>query len=251
MFKDAPIPFQNARRPTLMPVALITGASRGLGLALALDLGAAGWSLVLDARGAPDLLAAVAALDPARTRVVPGDVTHPGHRADLVSAALDLGGLDLLVNNASHLGPSPQPRLADYPAAELARVYDVDVLAPHALLEEALPLLRRSVGTVVNVSSDAAVEAYEGWGGYGSAKAALDHLTVVLAAEETSLRVYAFDPGDMRTAMHQAAFPGEDISDRPEPGTVAVPAVRTLLARRPPSGRYRAADLLMPVGAAR
>jgi NAD(P)-dependent dehydrogenase (short-subunit alcohol dehydrogenase family) len=235
----------------LMPVALITGASRGLGLALALDLGATGWSLVLDARGAADLLAASADLDPARTRAVPGDVTDPRHRADLVAAARDLGGLDLLVNNASHLGPSPQPRLADYPAAELARVYDVDVLAPHALLEEALPLLRRSVGTVVNVSSDAAVEAYEGWGGYGSAKAALDHLTVVLAAEETSLRVYAFDPGDMRTAMHQAAFPGEDISDRPEPGTVAVPAVRTLLARRPPSGRYRAADLLMPVGAAR
>jgi NAD(P)-dependent dehydrogenase (short-subunit alcohol dehydrogenase family) len=234
-----------------MPVALITGASRGLGRALALDLAAAGWSLVLDARGAPDLLAAVADLDPTRTRAVPGDVTDARHRADLVTAALDLGGLDLLVNNASCLGPSPQPRLADYPAAELARVYEVDVLAPHALLQEALPLLRRSVGTVVNVSSDAAVEAYEGWGGYGSAKSALDQLTAVLAVEETSLRVYALDPGDMRTAMHQAAFPGEDISDRPEPGTVAVPALRALLARRPPSGRYRAADLLMPVGAGR
>jgi NAD(P)-dependent dehydrogenase (short-subunit alcohol dehydrogenase family) len=182
---------------------------------------------------------------------VAGDVTDPRHRADLVEAARDLGGLDLLVNNASHLGPSPQPRLADYRADELARVYEVDVLAPHALLREALPLLRRSVGTVVNVSSDAAVEAYEGWGGYGSAKAALDQLTAVLAVEEASLRVYALDPGDMRTAMHQAAFPTEDISDRPEPGTVAVPAVRALLAHRPPSGRYRAADVLMPVGAGR
>jgi NAD(P)-dependent dehydrogenase (short-subunit alcohol dehydrogenase family) len=234
-----------------MPVALITGASQGLGHALALDLAATGWALVLDARNAPDLSAAVTGLDPARTRAVPGDVTDARHRADLVAAAGDLGGLDLLVNNASHLGPSPQPRLADYPSAELARVYAVDVLGPHALVRDAVPLLRRSVGTVVNVSSDAAVEAYPGWGGYGSAKAALDHLTAVLAVEEPSLRVYAFDPGDMRTAMHQAAFPGEDISDRPEPGTVAVPAVRALLDRRPPSGRYRAAELLMPAGAGR
>jgi NAD(P)-dependent dehydrogenase (short-subunit alcohol dehydrogenase family) len=234
-----------------MPVALITGASRGLGHALALDLAAAGWSLVLDARDASDLTAATARFDPARTRVVPGDVTDPGHRTELVDAARELGGLDLLVNNASHLGPSPQPRLVDYPVAELAHVFEVDVLAPHALVQAAAPLLRRSVGTVVNVSSDAAVEPYEGWGGYGSAKAALDHLTAVLAVEEPSLRVYAFDPGDMRTEMQQAAFPGEDVSDRPEPGTVAVPGIRALLDRRPASGRYRAADLLMPVGAGR
>ena len=234
-----------------MPVALITGASRGLGHALALDLAAAGWSLVLDARDASDLTAATARFDPARTRVVPGDVTDPDHRTELVHAARELGGLDLLVNNASHLGPSPQPRLVDYPVAELAHVFEVDVLAPHALVQAAAPLLRRSVGTVVNVSSDAAVEPYEGWGGYGSAKAALDHLTAVLAVEEPSLRVYAFDPGDMRTEMQQAAFPGEDVSDRPEPGTVAVPAIRALLDRRPASGRYRAADLLMPVGAGR
>ena len=234
-----------------MPVALITGASRGLGHALALDLAAAGWSLVLDARDASDLTAATARFDPARTRVVPGDVTDPDHRTELVDAARELGGLDLLVNNASHLGPSPQPRLVDYPVAELAHVFEVDVLAPHALVQAAAPLLRRSVGTVVNVSSDAAVEPYEGWGGYGSAKAALDHLTAVLAVEEPSLRVYAFDPGDMRTEMQQAAFPGEDVSDRPEPGTVAVPGIRALLDRRPASGRYRAADLLMPVGAGR
>ena len=234
-----------------MPVALITGASRGLGHALALELAAAGWSLVLDARGAPDLSAATAGLDPTRTRVVPGDVTDPEHRTELVAAARELGGLDLLVNNASHLGPSPQPRLVDYPADELAHVFEVDVLAPHALVQAAAPLLRRSVGTVVNVSSDAAVEPYEGWGGYGSAKAALDHLTAVLAVEEPSLRVYSFDPGDMHTEMQQAAFPGEDVSDRPEPGTVAVPGIRALLDRRPASGRYRAADLLMPVGAGR
>jgi len=234
-----------------MPVALITGASQGLGRALAHDLAADGWSLVLDARGVEDLAATIAGFRPEQTRAVPGDITDARHRADLVAAALDLGGLDLLVNNASHLGPSPQPRLADYPTAELARVYEVDVLAPHALLREALPALRRSGGVVVNVSSDAAVEPYEGWGGYGSAKAALDHLSAVLAAEEPGLRVYALDPGDMRTAMHQAAFPGEDISDRPEPGTVAVPAFRALLDRRPASGRYRATELLLPAGAGR
>jgi NAD(P)-dependent dehydrogenase (short-subunit alcohol dehydrogenase family) len=233
----------------LMPVALITGASRGLGRALAHDLAADGWSLVLDARGPEELASTIAAMAADRTRALPGDVTDPRHREDLVAAAWDLGGLDLLVNNASRLGPSPQPRLADYPTSELARVYDVDVLAPHALLREALPALRRSGGAVVNVSSDAAVEAYEGWGGYGSAKAALDHLSAVLAAEEPELRVYAFDPGDMRTAMHQAAFPDEDISDRPEPGTVAVPAFRALLDRRPPSGRYRATELLLPAAA--
>jgi len=234
-----------------MPVALITGASRGLGRALAHDLAADGWSLVLDARGVEDLAATIAGFRPEQTRAVPGDITDARHRADLVAAALDLGGLDLLVNNASHLGPSPQPRLADYPTPELARVYEVDVLAPHALLREALPALRRSGGVVVNVSSDAAVEPYEGWGGYGSAKAALDHLSAVLAAEEPGLRVYALDPGDMRTAMHQAAFPGEDITDRPEPGTVAVPAFRALLDRRPASGRYRATELLLPAGAGR
>ena len=234
-----------------MPVALITGASRGLGRALALDLHADGWSLVLDARGQDELAAVGAGLDAARTRLVPGDVTDPGHREDLVAAAWDLGALDLLVNNASHLGPSPQPRLADYPTGELARVYDVDVLAPHALLREALPQLRRSGGIVVNVSSDAAVEAYGGWGGYGSAKAALDQLTAVLAAEEPDIRAYALDPGDMRTDLHQRAFPDEDISDRPEPGTVAVPAFRALLDRRPPSGRYRATELLLGAGAGR
>jgi NAD(P)-dependent dehydrogenase (short-subunit alcohol dehydrogenase family) len=145
------------------------------------------------------------------------------------------------VNNASDLGPSPLPTLARHPLDALRQVYETDVIAPLALIQALLPELRATGGTVLNISSDAAVEAYPGWGGYGSAKAALDHLGAVLAEEEPALRVYAVDPGDMRTAMHQAAFPGEDIGDRPEPES-AVPALLRLLAERPPSGRYRAAD---------
>lgn len=228
-----------------MPVALLTGASRGLGRALSRALSERGWALVLDARGASDLRAVAAELPADRTVALAGDVADPGHRRDLVAAAERLGGPDLLVNNASQLGPSPQPRLRDYPPAELARVFEVDLLAPHDLLRLALPALLQRQGTVVNVSSDAAVEAYEGWGGYGAAKSALDHLTAVLAVEEPGLRAYAFDPGDMRTQMQQQAYPGEDISDRPEPETV-VPAFLRLLDQRPPSGRYRAADLLAP-----
>jgi NAD(P)-dependent dehydrogenase (short-subunit alcohol dehydrogenase family) len=181
-------------------------------------------------------------MDPARTRALSGDVTDHQHRVELVAAAWDLGGLDLLVNNASHLGPSPMPRLADYPTIDLARVFEVDVVAPHALLREALPLLRRTGGTVVDISSDAAVEAYEGWGGYGASKAALEQLTNVLGAERPNLAVYAFDPGDMNTALHQAAFPGEDISDRPPPEE-SVPALLSLLTGDLPSGRYGDADI--------
>jgi NAD(P)-dependent dehydrogenase (short-subunit alcohol dehydrogenase family) len=229
----------------LMPVALITGASRGLGRALAHELASRGWSLVLDARGVEDLTLLAGDLDPGRTTTIPGDVTDPAHRQALVVAAARLGGLDLLVNNASHLGPIPQPRLRSYDPADLARVYEVDVLAPQALIRLSLPTLAAGTGTVINISSDAAVEAYEGWGGYGSAKAALDQLTAVLAVEEPSIRAYAVDPGDMRTRMQQDAFPGEDISDRPEPETV-VPALMRLLDEQPPSGRYRAADLLSP-----
>ena len=227
------------------PVALITGASAGLGHALADGLARRGWSLVIDARGADALRDATDALA-TRTEVVAlaGDVTDPAHRADLAEAVTGLGGrLDLLVNNASLLGPSPQPDLVAYPLDELRRVYEVDVVAPVALTQLLLPALTASGGAIVNVSSDAAVEAYPGWGGYGSAKAALDQLTRVLAAEHPTLSVYAVDPGDLRTAMHQAAFPGEDISDRPEPAT-AVPAFLRLLDSRPASGRYRAADLL-------
>ena len=223
-----------------MPKALITGASQGFGRALLTALVAQGWTCVVDARDARALREATAALP--GVLAVPGDVTEPDHRADLV-AATD-GRVDLLVHNASTLGPSPLAQLTDYPLDALRRVFEVDVVAPLALTQIALPALRAAPApTVVVLSSDAAVEAYPGWGGYGSAKAALDHVAAVLAVEHPELRVYAFDPGDMRTAMHQAAFPGEDISDRAEPATV-VPALLHLLAERPDSGRYRAADLL-------
>jgi NAD(P)-dependent dehydrogenase (short-subunit alcohol dehydrogenase family) len=228
-----------------MPTALITGASRGLGRAIAHELAGRGWTLIADARRAGDLAAALHGL--AGVTAIPGDVTDPGHRDRLAAAVASHGRLDLLVNNASRLGPSPQPHLRDYPLAELARVYDTDVIAPLALIQLLVGPLTAASGTIVNISSDAAVEAYPGWGGYGSAKAALDQLTSVLAAEEQPLRCYAFDPGDMRTEMHQQAFPGEDISDRPEPETV-MPALLRLLTGRPPSGRYRAADLTTAAG---
>ena len=218
---------------TPQQTALVTGAGRGLGLALARALLSGGWHVVVDARRAGHLAAALPG-----AVVVPGDVTDPVHRDALAAA---VSRLDLLVNNASDLGPSPLPRLADVPHASVRRVYETNVLAPLALTQLLLPLLRASHGTVLNVSSDAAVEAYAGWGAYGSSKAALDQLTAVLAAEEPELAVYAVDPGDMRTEMHQAAFPGEDISDRPGPETV-VPALLQLIATRPPSGRVRAAD---------
>lgn len=218
-----------------MSVAIITGASRGLGRALAAGLADAGWRLVLDARDA-DALSAVAGLGV----TVPGDVTDPTHRAALFAAADQLGGADLLVNNAGILGPSPQPLLADYPIDVLRDVYEVNVVAPLALTQLAL---RGRTGTIVNVTSDAAVEPYPGWGGYGSAKAAVEQLSRVLAAERPEVRVWAVDPGDLRTRMHQEAFPGEDISDRPLPETV-VPAFLRLLAERPDSGRVRLADLL-------
>ena len=223
-----------------MPHALITGASQGFGRALLAALVARGWSTTVDARDATALRAATTGL--AGVRAVPGDVADPGHRAALVAATGER--LDLLVHNASTLGPSPLPALADLPLDALRRVYEINAVAPLALTQLALPALRRaSAPTVVTLSSDAAVEAYPGWGGYGSAKAALDHLAAVLAVEHPDLRVYAFDPGDMRTAMHQAAFPGQDIADRPVPASV-VPALLRLLDMRPDSGRYRAADLL-------
>ncbi len=229
-----------------MPVALITGSSRGLGRALARTLAARGWTLVLDARGSPDLDGVARELAGwTRVVAVAGDVADPEHRAALAAAVDGLGDLDLLVNNASALGPSPMPALADFPLAALARVYEVNVLAPLGLIQLLLPALTRAGGRIVDVSSDAAVEPYPGWGGYGSAKAALDQLTAVLAAERPDLKVYGFDPGDMRTDLHQQAFPGEDISDRPEPETV-VPALLRLVDGDLPSGRYRVADLAVP-----
>jgi NAD(P)-dependent dehydrogenase (short-subunit alcohol dehydrogenase family) len=211
-----------------------------LGRALATALAEQGWRLVIDARRTGDLAAVAAGLPGALA--IPGDVTDAAHRAALGDA---VDSLDLLVNNASDLGPTPLPSLAEYPLDGVRHVYETDVVAPLALTQLLLPKLRSSNGTIVNISSDAAVEAYPGWGGYGSAKAALDRISAVLAAEEPNVRVYAVDPGDMRTEMHQAAFPGEDISDRPLPETV-VPALLALLAHRPASGRFRLADLAVP-----
>jgi NAD(P)-dependent dehydrogenase (short-subunit alcohol dehydrogenase family) len=229
-----------------MPVAVITGASRGLGAALAGALAQRGWDLVVDARDA-GALDAVTTHHPT-AHAVPGDVTDPAHRRALAAEAAALGGTDLLVNNASTLGASPMPAVAELPLEVLDDTLFTNVVAPHALTRLLLPQLLERRGTVLNISSDAGVEAYEGWGAYGASKAALDHLTRILAAEQPTLRVYAVDPGDMRTRMHQDAFPGEDISDRPEPASV-VPHLLALLDGDLPSGRYRAADVALPTGA--
>jgi NAD(P)-dependent dehydrogenase (short-subunit alcohol dehydrogenase family) len=220
-----------------MPTAIVTGASRGLGLALCRALAQRGWRLVLDAREAGPLEAAAAELPGAVA--LPGDVADPRHREALVEAAGT--PIDLLVNNASLLGPSPQPALADYPLDVLEAVYRVNVLAPLALVQLVLPRLAPE-GRIVNVTSDAAVEPYEGWGGYGSSKAALEQLTAILATEHPDRRIYAVDPGDMNTRMHQAAFPGEDISDRAAPEE-RVPGLLRLIEGDLPSGRYAAAAL--------
>jgi NAD(P)-dependent dehydrogenase (short-subunit alcohol dehydrogenase family) len=228
------------------PTALITGASAGLGQALAAELSTRGWRLVVDARDAARLADAVAALPrPDLVTAVPGDVADPAHRADLATAVGNR--LDLLVNNASDLGPTPLPTLAELPPAQLQRVLAVNVVAPLALIQLVLPALRTAGGTVLDISSDAAVEAYEGWGGYGASKAALDQLSAVLAVEEPALRVHAVDPGDMDTAMHRAADP--EASGLPAPESV-VPALLRLVDERPASARYRAEDLL-PSEAAR
>lgn len=221
-------------------LAIVTGGSLGLGRALAGELVRRGWDVIIDGRNPHDVFEAAAATG---AIALPGDVTDPGHRAALRDAAQRRAGrLDLLVNNASTLGPSPLPPLADYPLAALREVLETNVVAPLALVQVSLPLLRASDGAVVDVTSDAALEAYEGWGGYGASKAALEQLSRVLAAEEHGVRVWWVDPGDMRTRMHQAAFPGEDISDRPLPEDMA-PALAELVARRPPSGRVRLAAL--------
>ena len=236
-----------------MSVAIVTGASRGLGQALATGLADAGWSLVIDGRDPETLQASAAvirshAADGVRVVVVPGDITDEDHRHALTAAAFELGGLDLVVNNAGTLGASPLPLLSDYPLGDLRVAFEVNVVAPLGLIQDALPLLLDSNRPrLVNITSDAAIEAYEGWGGYGAGKSALEHLGAVLASEFPGLTVWSVDPGDLRTVMHQAAFPGEDISDRPEPSTV-VPAFLELIAGDRPSGRYRAAELA-PTGA--
>lgn len=223
-----------------MKTAIVTGASRGLGLALAWALAERGWRLAIDARGAEALEAArVELAQLTEVTALAGDVADEAHRRALVGATG--GRLDLLVNNASLLGPSPQPPLAEYPLEVLERVYRVNVVAPLALVQLVLPLLATG-GRVVNITSDAAVEEYEGWGGYGSSKAALEQLTSILAAERPELRIYAVDPGDMNTQMQQEAFPGEDVSDRPPPEE-SVPGLLALIEGELPSGRYGAREL--------
>lgn len=231
-----------------MSVAIVTGASRGLGRALAEGLSRAGWAVVIDGRDPLTLQAAadeIALASPPghAVRAIPGDITDAGHRAALVAAAGDVGGLDLLVNNAGTLGTSPLPTLADYPLGDLRVAFEVNVVAPLGMIQAALPkLLESDRPRLIDITSDAGVEAYEGWGGYGAGKAALDHLGAVLAAEFPALTVWSVDPGDLRTDMHQAAFPGEDITDRPEPASV-VPAFLSLIDSERASGRYRAAEL--------
>jgi NAD(P)-dependent dehydrogenase (short-subunit alcohol dehydrogenase family) len=225
------------------PIAIVTGMSRGLGLATARALAGRGWTVVGDARTKTDLETAVATIG-GDVRAVAGDIADPAHREKLIRTAISAGGLDLVVNNASMLGTSPRPYLDTYPLDTLEQVYRVNVFAPLALTQAALPLLRQRRGIVVNVTSDAGRESYAGWGGYGSSKAALDQLSNILGAEEPDISVYRFDPGDMNTRMHQEAFPGEDISDRNDPEQ-SVPALMALIEGRPPSGAYDVEDVLL------
>jgi NAD(P)-dependent dehydrogenase (short-subunit alcohol dehydrogenase family) len=254
MCRSAPLPSVECMNTTDSDptrTAIVTGASRGLGRALAAGLAAAGYAVVIDARDAAELEAARADLAAQYPDVpvtaVPGDVGDPAHRAALVRAA---GPVDLLVNNAGTLGASPLPALADYPLDALRDLFEVNVVAPVALIQALLPTLRGRGGAIINITSDAATGAYAGWGGYGAAKAALEQASNVLAAEEGTVRIWWVDPGDLRTRMHQQAFPGEDISDRPRPEEV-VPALLRLITDRLPSGRYRAPELLpgVPAGA--
>ena len=225
-----------------MPHALITGASFGLGRAVAFELARRGWDLTIDARHAEPLASTVQALSELTSvRAISGDVGDPSHREQLVAAAAAAGQLGLVINNASDLGGSPLPKLSDLEPAAYELLLRTNVVAPQQLIRAALPYLEPQA-VIINVSSDAGVDHYETWGGYGSSKAALDHQTLTWAAEEPDFTWYSLDPGDMRTAMHQAAFPSEDISDRPEPETVA-PIVVALIGSGLQSGRYRAADL--------
>jgi NAD(P)-dependent dehydrogenase (short-subunit alcohol dehydrogenase family) len=237
-----------ANNVAIPKTALVTGASRGLGLALARELFARGWNLILDARNGAALMAALEHPDfrsrpvqQARLVAIPGDIRDPQHRAELAQAAADLGGLDALVNNAGILGASPLPALLDYPLEGLQEVFNVNVVAQLGVIQ-AVRVHLKPHARVVNVSSDAAVNPYAGWGGYGAAKAAFEQLSAVLAAECPDLRVYVVDPGDMRTQMHQDAFPDEDISDRPLPEE-SIPGLLAILEGDLPSGRYVAKEI--------
>jgi NAD(P)-dependent dehydrogenase (short-subunit alcohol dehydrogenase family) len=229
-----------------MPRALITGASRGLGFALARELAKKGWKLIIDGRGVDALETARKELSQySQITAVPGDVGDNQHRQALAEAARELGGLDTVINNASILGPSPQPELLSYPLDILEEVYRVNVIAPLAILQAVQDYLRPDA-RIINLTSDAGLEAYPNWGGYGSSKAALEHLSAILAAEKPSWKVYWVDPGDMRTQMQQEAFPGQDISDRPIP-EASVPGLVALLEEDLPSGRYLARKIKVEV----
>lgn len=224
-------------------IAIVTGASRGLGFASARRLASDGCHVIIDARDANQLDIAASQME-GSVETLAGDVSDPEHRGELIRTAVRAGGLDLLINNASLLGPSPQPTLENYPLDTLREVYEVNVLAPLALIQASLPLIRQRRGVIINVTSDAAREPYQGWGGYGSSKAALDQITNILVAEEPDVSVYGYDPGDMNTQMHQAAFPDEDISDRPPPEN-SVQALMALIEGRPASGAYHVGDVLL------
>jgi NAD(P)-dependent dehydrogenase (short-subunit alcohol dehydrogenase family) len=231
---------------TTAPTAVVTGASRGLGAALAHSLAEDGWALVVDGRD-PAALRAAAGSAP-RTIAIAGDISDEAHRDDLATAAASLGGLDLVVLNAGTLGPSPLPPLERLRLSDLRATLEVNLVAQLGVVQALLPHLRPGA-TVVAITSDAAVEPYAGWGAYGAAKAALEQLAAVLGEERPDLRVLRVDPGDMRTRMHQDAYPGEDISDRPEPAT-SVPGLRALISGDHPSGRYRVAEVPTPLGVA-
>jgi len=231
---------------TTAPAAIVTGASRGLGAALAHSLAEDGWALIVDGRNATALHAATS--EAAQTTAIAGDIADEHHRDDLAMAAAALGGLDLVVLNAGSLGPSPLPRLSELRLSDLRATLEVNLVAQLGVVQALLPHLRPGA-TIVAITSDAAAEAYEGWGAYGAAKAGFEHLAAVLGAERPDLRVLRVDPGDMRTQMHQDAFPDEDISDRPEP-EASVPGLRALIAGPFPSGRYRVADVRTPLGVA-
>ena len=225
--------------------ALITGASQGFGLNLAEALAAEGWQLLINGRNAERLLQAQKSLaQHTKVIAISGDVRDEIHLLQLRDALLHQGWkLNLVVNNASALGTSPLSNLLEHPVDNLHELYHTNIIAPISLLQKVKSYLLPDA-QVINLSSDTGVEAYAGWGAYGSSKAALDHLSAILAQEQPQLHIYALDPGDMRTSMHQAAFPGEDISDRPLPGQIAIPAVLQLIEKQLPSGRYIASDLV-------
>ena len=231
-----------------MPHALITGGSLGLGRALAFELARRGWTLTIDARHPEPLASTAEALSElTRVRAIPGDIGEVEHREQLIAAVKAAGGTDVVINNASDLGGSPLPHLRDLKPAAYEQLLHTNVVAPQQLIRALLPSLQPHA-VIINISSDAGIDHYESWGGYGSSKAALDHQTLTWAAEEPDFTWYSLDPGDMRTAMHQAAFPGEDISDRPDPESVA-PIVIALIGSGMPSGRYRATDLAATLAA--